>query len=210
MAEKNPNGRLEAFCDGVFAIAITLLVIDIKLPETEAIHNSADLWHALRHMAPTFFAFLLSFGVILITWVNHHNHLKLMDKSCNSFLYANGFLLLTVAFIPFPTSLLGEYLLTDHATPAVVLYDGVLTLQAIGWILISGTAERNRLGKREQDNVAIGKNGKFGYFATAFYGTAAILAFWFPLTIAIITTLSWLFWLVFGISIKLEEEELGF
>src|SRR5258705_2910552 len=99
MAETNPNSRLEAFCDGVFAIALTLLVIDIKIPSTIAINNTADFWLALRHVAPSIFAFVLSFIIILITWVNHHNTLKLVNKSSPSFIYANGFLLLTVVFV---------------------------------------------------------------------------------------------------------------
>src|SRR5262245_56351642 len=143
MSESNPNTRLEAFCDGVFAIALTLLIIDIKIPSTIEINNTADFWQALKHITPSLFSFVLSFTVILITWVNHHNNLKLINKSSASFIYANGFLLLIVVFIPFPTSLLGEYLLTDHAAPAVVLYDFVLALQSIGWILMTGTAYKN-------------------------------------------------------------------
>lgn len=207
MAEKNLNTRLEAFSDGVFAIAITLLVIDIKIPESAEVHSPADLWLALEHIAPSIFAFLLSFGVILITWVNHHNHLRLINKSSGSFIYANGFMLLTVAFIPFPTSLLGEYLLTPNATPAVVMYEAVLSLQALGWVLISYTAFKNQLGISEKADQVIRKNGRFGYFAFALYGTCTVLAFWVPLIIAIFTTLTWIFWLIFGISIKHEEED---
>lgn len=205
MAEANINSRLEAFCDGVFAIAITLLVIDIRIPATAKINNTADLWLALKHIAPSIFTFLLSFGVILITWVNHHNHLRLINKSSGSFLYANGFLLLTVAFIPFPTSLMGDYLFTDHAAPAVILYNAVLTLQAIGWVLISQTAFKNKLAKSEKANLDIHKNGKFGYFAFGLYGLCTVLAIWFPLAIALFTTLSWIFWLLFGINIKHDE-----
>jgi uncharacterized membrane protein len=205
MAEANDNSRLEAFCDGVFAIAMTLLIIDIKIPATAEINNTADLWHALKHIAPSIFAFLLSFIVILITWVNHHNHVKLVNKSSASFLYANGFLLLTVVFIPFPTSLLGEYILTDHAAPAVILYDSILALQAMSWILIAETAFNNRLGKSEKANVEIRKAGKFGYFAFVLYTLCAILAIWFPVAIASFTTLTWIFWLIFGINIKHEK-----
>ena len=205
MADTNLNSRLEAFCDGVFAIAITLLVIDIKIPSTTEVGSTADLWQALLHITPSILAFLLSFAVILITWVNHHNHLRLVNKSCDSFLYANGFLLLTVAFIPFPTSLLGEYLFTDHASPAVILYNSVLVFQAIGWILISRTALKNHLGKSEKANVEIYKNGKFGYFAVALYALCAVLAIWLPLAIASLTTLSWIFWLIHGIRIRHEE-----
>ena len=96
MTDPHPNSRLEAFCDGVFAIALTLLIIDIKIPPTAQIATTADLWDALERLAPSMFAFLLSFVVILISWVNHHNYFKLINKSCNSFLYANGLLLLTI------------------------------------------------------------------------------------------------------------------
>lgn len=205
MTSLNTTTRLEAFCDGVFAIAITLLVIDIKIPETEEIHSAADLWTALRHITPLAFAFLLSFGVIFITWVNHHNHLKLISRLCGSFIYANGFLLLTVAFIPFPTSLLGEYIFTDHAAPAVVLYDTVLALQAVGWVLISYTAFKNQLGGSEKAQQDIRKNGVHGSVAFILYTTCAILAFWFPVAIAIFTTLTWVFWLIFGINFRYEE-----
>lgn len=204
MADAHINTRLEAFCDAVFAIAITLLVIDVRIPATAEIKSTMDLWNALRDISPSIFAFLLSFGVVLITWVNHHNHLQLISKSTGSFLYANGFLLLTVAFIPFPTSLLGDYLLTDHAAPAVILYDFVLALQAIGWVLISQTAFSNQLGKSEKANRQILTNGKFGYYAFALYTGCTILAIWFPFAIACFTTLTWIFWLLFGINIRRE------
>lgn len=199
------NSRLEAFCDGVFAIAITLLVIDIKIPANLEIDNAAALWQALWHIGPSIFAFLLSFAVILITWVNHHNHLKLMNKSHPTLLYGNGFLLLTVAFIPFPTSLLGEYLLTPSAAPAVILYDSVLALSAIGWVLISSAATKHSLGKSDKANVEIRRAGRYAYFALTLYAVCAIIAYWFPLAIAIITTGTWLFWLYFGITIRQED-----
>jgi len=205
MTETNPNSRLEMFCDGVFAIALTLLIIDIKIPATAEINNTADLWHILKHIAPSIFAFVLSFCVIFITWVNHHNHLKLINKSCCSVLYANGLLLLTVVFTPFPPSLLGEYLLTDHAAPAVILYNAVLALQAIGWILISRVALANKLGKSEKADLQIRNNGRFGYFAFLLYTLCAIAAFWFPHTIAGFTTVTWIFWLIYGINIRHEK-----
>jgi uncharacterized membrane protein len=204
MTETNPHVRLEAFCDGVFAIALTLLIIDIKLPPTADFHSTADLWHALRHLLPSIFAFLLSFTIIFITWVNHHNNFKLVNKSSGPFTFANGFLMLTIVFIPFPTSLIGEYLLTDHAAPAVILYVGAMAIQAIGWILITGTALKNQLAKNEKATLRLRKNNRNGYFAFIIYTLLAILAFWFPLPIAIITTITWIFWLALGISMKHE------
>ena len=136
----NPNARLEAFCDGVFAIALTLLIIDVRIPVTTVIATTSDLWRALQHLLPSVFAFVLSFGIILITWVNHHEMLKLVHKSSAPFIYANGFLLLGVVFVPFPTALLGENLLTNHAAPAVVLYSATGALMAVGWALMGWTA----------------------------------------------------------------------
>jgi uncharacterized membrane protein len=202
MAETNPNSRLEAFCDGVFAIALTLLIIDIKLPSTLSITSTADFWRALQHMAPSVFAFLLSFIVILITWVNHHATLKLVDKSSPPFIYANGFLLLTVVFLPFPTALMGEFLFTNHAAPAVILYDSVMAFQAIAWILLSRTALSGQLTRNDKSAAALGVNLQFGYFAFIIYSLCAVVAFWFPLAIATVTTLIWLFWLVYGIRIN--------
>jgi len=205
MSEANSNSRLEAFSDGVFAIALTLLIIDIKIPATERINNTADFWLALKHIAPSIYAFILSFIIILITWVNHHNSLKLANKTSATFIYANGLLLLSVVFMPFPTSLMGEYIFTDHAAPAVILYDAVIAIQAIGWILISSTALKNKLGKNEKANKEIRRGGNFGYFAFILYSLCAIIAIWFPFTIAIVTTLSWIFWLIYSIKIKHEE-----
>jgi uncharacterized membrane protein len=204
MSLNNPLARLEAFCDGVFAIAITLLIIDIKIPSTEKINTNADFWNALKHIAPSIFAFLLSFIIIFITWVNHHNALKLADKLNSAFIYANGFLLLTVVVMPFPTSLVGEHLLTDHAAPAVILYNTTMALQAIGWVLMTRTALKGNLGKNEKSVSQIRKNGVFANFAFSLYTLLAILAIWFPFASAIVTTLTWIFWLIWGISFKHE------
>ena len=204
MSEANPNSRLEAFCDGVFAIDITLLIIDIKIPSDTEIKNTADFWHVLYHILPSIIAFVLSFIVILITWVNHHSAVKLVNKSSSAFIYSNGLLLLTVVSVPFPTSLVGEYVRTDHATPAVLIYNTVLAIQGIAWVLVSGSAIKNNLAKNEKSLLQLIENKKNGYIAFAFYSLLAVLSLWFPLTIAIITFLTWVFWLIYGISIKHE------
>ena len=137
MAEGHPNARLETFCDGVFAIALTLLVLDVKIPASDAIGTTRELWLALGHLVPSVLAFIVSFVIILITWVNHHAAFRHVNRSSAMFIYASGFLLLTVVIMPIPTALAGEYLLTDHAAPAVVI-NAVTVVQAVGWILVSG------------------------------------------------------------------------
>ncbi len=202
MPEAHPNARLEALCDGVFAIAMTLLILDVKLLSTVTIASTAELWRALGQLAPSMFAFVLSFGIILITWVNHHAMMKLVTSTSAPFIYANGLLLLTVVFVPFPTGLLGAFLLTDHAAPAVVLYNAVLAAQAIAWILVSGTALRGHLTTGEGSTIAMRESMRNGYPAVALYSLLAIAAVWFPLTVALLTTMSWIFWLAFGIRMK--------
>ena len=198
MADPNPNTRLEAFCDGVFAIALTLLIIDIRIPAPEGIGTTRELWLALRHLGPSICAFVLSFAIILITWVNHHRFFKLVNKSSGSFVYANGFLLLTVVFMPFPTGLVGEYLLTDHAAPAVVIFNSVTAVQAVGWILVSGAALRSRLARDEKSAMGVRDARRNGYFALGVYSLLALVAVWFPLTIAIVTTMLWAYWLAYS------------
>ena len=78
------NERLETFCDGIFAIAITLLILEIKVPPLESVHSTADVWHAIALLWPSFFALCFSFTIILIAWIAHHNMLKTIDKSSSS------------------------------------------------------------------------------------------------------------------------------
>jgi uncharacterized membrane protein len=203
MAETNVNSRLEAFCDGVFAIALTLLIIDIKIPASTRIDTTQDFWLALRHLAPSIFAFLLSFAIILITWVNHHAAIRLVNKSSYPFMFANGLLLLSVVIIPFPTALLGEYILTDHSAPAVILYSGVCAFQAVAWNLVGRTALGPRpLTRNEKSTQVVRANHRYSYYAFALYSACAIVAIWLPRTVAVAISLIWIVWLIVGINIE--------
>jgi len=197
MADPHPNTRLETFCDGVFAIALTLLIIDIKVPASERISNTRELWLALGHLAPSIFAFVLSFAIILVTWVNHHRFFRSVNQSSGRFLYANGFLLLTVVIMPFPTALVGEYLLTDHAAPAVIVYNSVTAVQGVAWILATGAVLK--LAKDEKSAALIREGRRNGYFALVIYALLALIAVWFPLAVAIVTIMLWAYWLAFSL-----------
>ena len=117
-------------------------------------------------------------------------------------MYANGFFLLSVVFLPFPTSLLGEYLPTDHSSPAVILYVSTLAVQSVGWILLKSAALGNQLAKDEQSIKTLREHRNYGYYGFAIYSLCATIAFWFPLTIAVITTVVWIFWLILGVRLK--------
>src|SRR2546425_6587295 len=121
---ENPS-RVEAFSDGVFAIAITLLILEIRVP-----HVDHGLWNGLLALWPSYVAFLLSFVVILIMWVNHHELLRMVDGISYPFLFANGLLLLTITFVPFPTAVLAAHLGTPEARTAVTFYCGIFVVNA--------------------------------------------------------------------------------
>src|SRR6266404_5921199 len=139
MAETNPNMRLETFCDGIFAIAITLLILEIKVPPVSTEHTKAELWAAFAHELPSWLAFLLSFIILLVSWVGHWHTFKLIGKSSPKFTYANGLLMLSVVLVPFITAAVAEYLNSadsDLAQPAITLYCAVILLNNIAWNLI--------------------------------------------------------------------------
>jgi uncharacterized membrane protein len=202
MKGTNANARLEALCDGVFAIAMTLLVIELHVPDPESIHGAADLWAALWSDAPTIGAFLLSFTIIFISWVNHHAVIRSVPRTSATFLFANGFLLLTVAFIPFPTALLGEFVLSDRAAPAVVLYNAALAAQALSWILITRSALRGALARDEDAQRTLRANERSGYGAMVLYTLLAVIAAWLPTLVAALTTATWIAWLVISLRAK--------
>jgi uncharacterized membrane protein len=110
------TGRLEAFSDGVFAVAITLLVLDLNVP------GGGDLWHQLREEWPQFASFFVSFWVIGIIWVNHHGLLDHLKRTDRQVLYINLLVLMTVVFIPFSTALMAEHLKSgaDEKVAAIV------------------------------------------------------------------------------------------
>src|SRR5438105_2800529 len=116
---ENPNYRLEAFSDGVFAIALTLLIIEVKIPAMAGVHTKKALWNAFIGNWPSWLAFHVSFITVLISWVAHFHAFKLIGKSTNKLLYANGLLLLTIVTLPFFTAALAQFIQTELAGPAI-------------------------------------------------------------------------------------------
>jgi len=119
------TGRIQSFSDGVFAIAITLLVLNLKVPEHLDVEQQG-LVHVLAMRWPSYLAFVTSFITILVIWVKHHWMFTLIRRSDHAFLYWNGLLLFFVTMLPFPTALLAEYLLHPEAKVAANLYTGTV------------------------------------------------------------------------------------
>ena len=131
----NDTARIETFSDGVFAIAITLLIIEIRPPHAEGGHSLVE---ELVHLWPSYLGYAISFLVIGTVWANHHNRYRLISRSDHQFLFLNVLFLMCVAFIPFPTALLAEYLPTtdDYRTTAAAVYTGTLAVTAVFFTLL--------------------------------------------------------------------------
>ncbi|MBI4696741.1 MAG: DUF1211 domain-containing protein [Gammaproteobacteria bacterium] len=125
MQKSEGTARVEAFSDGVFAIAITLLVLEIKVPSHSDVGHTG-LGYSLLRLWPGYLAFITSFLTILVIWVKHHWMFSLIDRSDHAFLYWNGLLLLFVTFLPFPTSVMADFLLQADAKVAATLYTGTI------------------------------------------------------------------------------------
>ncbi|HXR17087.1 MAG TPA: TMEM175 family protein [Terriglobales bacterium] len=137
------TARIEAFSDGVFAIAITLLILEIKIP----VASGGDLSRQLLRQWPSYFAFVVSFAFIGIMWINHHRLFTHIRRSNNTLLFLNLLLLLGVTAVPFPTAVLAQHLGGSDQRAAAILYHGTYFVIAVFFNILWRYASRNLLGK---------------------------------------------------------------
>jgi uncharacterized membrane protein len=124
----NETARVEAFSDGVFAIAITLLILEIKVPPSAA-HEG--LMVGLKNLWPSYLAYVASFATIGVMWLNHHRLFTLIVKNDDGIVAFNLLLLLPISWMPFPTALLAEHLDGPDSVTAGVVYAGSFLFIAI-------------------------------------------------------------------------------
>ncbi len=169
--------RLETFCDGVFAIAITLLIIDIRTPPHEAV-GQGGLAAALLHEWPSYAAYLLSFAVIGIMWANHHNIFRYIARANHVFLMLNVLLMLCTAFLPYPTAVLAAYLpVPSERTTAALFYGATLTATAVVYNVVwRYAAHGRRLLKAEADQRLVDAVTREYSFGPVTYAVATALA----------------------------------
>jgi uncharacterized membrane protein len=173
--------RIEAFSDGVFAIVVTLLVLELHIPTPE---QSAEhgLWSEMLALWPNMLAFAASFFFVLVMWINHHRLFTAIRRTDNNLLLLNGLLLFGVTLVPFPTALVAEYIQHSEQTTAVLIYNGWFLVVAIFFQLLWGYAARgNRLFSEKTDpelSRSITRQYAFGPFL---YLTILLLAFVSPL-----------------------------
>ena len=201
-ADEKETGRVEAFSDGVFGIAITLLVLDLKVPPVTASTSPGALAGALLRQWPMYVAYVLSFATVLIMWTNHHRLFRLIRRSDHTFLMINGMLLMLVTLVPFPTGLLAAHISQPGAVTAAAVYSGTFVLIAILFnVLWRYAAHGGRLLARTHDREAAAAITRQYRFGPLLYLAAFALAFVsVPASVALCAALAAYFALPLGHS----------
>jgi uncharacterized membrane protein len=177
------KGRLEAFSDGVIAIIITIMVLELKVPHGED-------WAALRPLIPIFLSYVLSFIYIGIYWNNHHHLLQATRHINGPILWANLHLLFWLSLIPFVTGWMGE---NHFAALPVALYGVVLLLSACAYFILSRALIAHH-GKDSALAIAVGRDFK-GKVSVVIYAAAIVLAFvnpWVASALYVLVAAMWL------------------
>jgi uncharacterized membrane protein len=177
------TGRTEAFSDGVFAIAITLLVLDLAVPESE-FH---DLWHGIAHQWPSYLGFATSFLTVGGIWLAHHGIFGRLQYANSRVVQINLLLLMAISFLPFPTRLVAQAIRNENAERAAVIFYGIslfVTSALIG--LLWATIVRDRqLLKPEVSDEEIRAITRATTPSPGFFVASIILAIFAPKAAAI-------------------------
>jgi TMEM175 potassium channel family protein len=176
------TSRMETYSDGVFAIAATLLVLEFTVTTDQ------DLGTQLLHLWPSYLAYLTSFITIGIIWMNHHHAVSLMARTDRTFLFINNLLLLTVAFLPFPTKLVAQFLQEDGEKAAALTYAATFVLMSViynaWWRYASGGRRLIADGVPDSALRAISRAFDPG---VPMYAAVFVLAFFSPLAAVLLT-----------------------
>ena len=177
------KARLEAFSDGVIAILITIMVLELKIP------RGVD-WNALRPLIPVFWTYVLSFVFLGIYWNNHHHMIQMADRINGTILWANLHLLFWLSLVPFATGWMGE----NHFAPLpTAAYGTVLLLAGVAYFILQRTVIAEH-GPDSRLAAAVGRDAKCK-LSLALYAAAVPLAFryqWLAETIYVGVALVWL------------------
>lgn len=189
------TARIEAFSDAVFAIALTLLVLELHVPEYEEGISARQLWERLLAQWPIYLSFSISFFTIFIIWVNHHKVFKQIYKRNTGVMFANGLILFLVSLVSFPSALLARFYPSDSKQLVVSIYTGLFVLVNLAfnllWQQASGDKDLLRPGITEAAISAIRKNYLYGFPS---YLAAFVLSFYLPDAALLICVVLWVYW----------------
>ncbi len=176
LSHHSNTSRLEAFSDGVFAIAITLLILEVGVPHLSA---NESLAAALRELWPSYFAYILSFITIGIMWANHHSQFRDIDRADHTLSVLNLLLLMCISFVPFTTAVLAAYMRdNDQALAATLAYGSNFTVLAVFWNVVWRYASHDRrLIDEHVSDARVRMRTRRNVFGPFMYGAGLPLAF---------------------------------
>jgi len=189
------SARLETFADGVFAIAITLLVLEIRIPEP-----GENVARVLFGQWPSFLAYITSFLTIGTIWTDHHRLFTVIRGTTHGFLFANILLLLPIAFLPYPTAVVARQWFEgkDQVVPAMLLYGGTMALVAISFRGVwTYASSRGLLAAEAVSSRAVRRQGELIYqLAPLIYVLGAAASVIDPILSLVVFLGLALYWLV--------------
>ncbi len=196
--QEKETGRIETFSDGVFCVAITLLALEIGVAAKNTTTNEALLQSLLR-LWPVYLSYFISFINVLLAWIGHHGLFKHLRNTDNAVIITNGFLLMLIALVPFPTKTLGLFLQTGAFKAAVIFYTGYFVLISLAFRLLWWAAcSRQHLLVHGISKATIRKitfNENTGLICNAVILAVSFIS---PCTALVLSFVMWIYWMCFS------------
>ena len=174
-----PKNRLEAFSDGIIAFAITLLILEIHIPDLGARVDNPAVLKAILGLLPNFAVYVISFLVCTVWWISHHTFIHDLHSVNRALLWVNSLFLMLIAFIPFPTGLLGRH----PGQPVATAFYGVICAMTglTFWLMRWYASMRARLMRLEIPQAAVQRRVRISLLSPILYGTGAVVSIFYPI-----------------------------
>jgi uncharacterized membrane protein len=199
--------RLEAFSDGIFGVAITLLAIEIGIKEYQGADN-ANLWDKILEHWPEYFSYFNSFATVLLIWMGHNKIFNQLKAANHWIILSNGLVLLFVVLFPFPTKTVGTFIGTNAEQTAVAFYTGFTGMITVTMLILNQCILSNKklLQNPEKSIPWIRGMMKGQVIGIICYALTTLIAFYFSRLALTLTFCMWVFW---AVSTKDSDEDLA-
>lgn len=191
------TARLEAFSDGIFGVAITLLAIEIGIQEYEGATN-ANLWQRIVEKWPEYFTYFNSFATVLLIWMGHHKIINQIHKANHWIILLNGFVLLLVVLFPYPTRMVGAFINTEAENTAAAFYAGFTGLIVVSMLMLNTGIIKNKhlMTSADKSLPMLRSLQKQQIMGVVLYAASSVIAL-FNVAIALaITFFMWVYWAI--------------
>lgn len=199
--------RMEGFSDAIFAIAITLLVLDLHVPEKDALTSGSAIISYLTAQWPSYLAFSISFFSIFIMWVNHHKLFKQIYSRNTAITFANGLILFFASVVSYPTGLLARFFNTPFANIVVAVYTGLFIVINLSYLLLWRVASKDKTLLRPGISQSSIKKITLNYvYGLPVYIVAFGLSFSYPVISLVICICLWVYWALSSGKLEMQAD----